>query len=229
MSDLHYDIKRTRIAPGASDTWDGACWSPANVLEVNQFHPRSSSHRPRTRARLLYDDDALHVLFHVQDRYVRCVHLNFQDYVSRDSCVEFFLQPEGHASYLNFEINCGGTMLLYCIEDPTRGEGAPFRKFMPLTARQASAVRLWHSLPSRVEPEITDPVEWTLGCSVPFTLFEPFFGPVQPVAGRAWRGNLFKCGDQTSHPHWASWAPIGDVLRFHQPERFAPLRFATQA
>ena len=41
--------------------------------------------------------------------------------------------------------------------------------------------------------------------------------------------NFFKCADDSSHPHWASWAPIGEALNFHQPQYFAPLRFAPAA
>ena len=42
---------------------------------------------------------------------------------------------------------------------------------------------------------------------------------------RRWRGNAFKCADETSHPHWASWAPIGEALNFHAPGWFGDLDF----
>ena len=41
---------------------------------------------------------------------------------------------------------------------------------------------------------------------------------------QAWRGNLYKCGDRTSHPHWAAWSPV-DELNFHLPRCFGTLRF----
>jgi hypothetical protein len=122
---MQYVVKRTPVAPGPTDAWDAPAWAPARTLAVEHFHPKSSAHRPVTRARLLYDADHLYVLFHVRDRYVRCVHTTYQSMVSRDSCVEFFLQPPGQPGYFNFEINCGGTLLLYFIEDVTRGEDAP--------------------------------------------------------------------------------------------------------
>jgi hypothetical protein len=55
---------------------------------------------------------------------------------------------------------------------------------------------------------------------------EPYCGEVRPVVGQRWRVNAFKCGDETSHPHWASWAPIGEALNFHQPEYFGWLELA---
>jgi hypothetical protein len=92
-------------------------------------------------------------------------------------------------------------------------------------ASAVADVRIWHSLPQQVEPEIAEDVEWTLGCAIPFRVFEGYVRSVTPVNGRSWRGNFFKCGDHTSHPHWASWAPIGEVLRFHQPDRFGVVEF----
>jgi len=46
------------------------------------------------------------------------------------------------------------------------------------------------------------------------------------LAGTEWRANCFKCADETSHPHWASWAPIGEALNFHQPQYFGVFHFA---
>ena len=222
---MNYLVKRARRAPRPTDEWSGERWSIAETLEVSHFHPRSSDHRPLTRARLLHDDSHLNVYFHVRDRFVRCVHTTYQSRVSQDSCVEFFLQPDPARGYFNFEFNCGGTLLLYYIEDPTRTEDAPFRKFSEVPQPLARSIQVWSSLPRRVDPEIDDALDWTLGCAVPFSIFEPWVGRVEGIAGRHWRGNFFKCADGTSHPHWASWSPIGETLRFHQPERFGVIAF----
>jgi cellulose/xylan binding protein with CBM9 domain len=60
---------------------------------------------------------------------------------------------------------------------------------------------------------------------IPFAMMESYVSATGDPRGQTWRGNLFKCGDETSHPHWASWAPIGQELNFHQPEKFGELRF----
>ena len=40
------------------------------------------------------------------------------------------------------------------------------------------------------------------------------------------RMNLFKCGDELSHPHFLSWQPIRtEKPDFHRPEFFAQVRF----
>ncbi|MCH8859253.1 MAG: hypothetical protein IID54_06710 [Proteobacteria bacterium] len=47
-----------------------------------------------------------------------------------------------------------------------------------------------------------------------------------PLGSTNWRGNFYKCGDKTSHPHWGMWSPITNRLSFHQPALFGDLVFA---
>lgn len=192
-------------------------------LEVASFHSKSSDHRPITHARLVHDGAALRVSFRVQDRYVRAVREAYQDLVSRDSCVEFFVQPMAGRGYFNFEWNCGGTMLLFYVEDPARVPGDFFRKYSVVPSELGGLVRVETSLPSRVDPEIEQPVTWTLDATIPLAVFEAYLGPLGPLSGQTWRGNFFKCAEEVSKPHWASWSPIGEQLRFHQPDRFGDL------
>src|SRR5258708_3044160 len=97
-----------------------AHWNSADVLQIDQFHPESGLHRPRVFARLLRDQRSLLLGFEVEDDYAVSRATQYQEQVSRDSCVEFFVKPLPGSGYFNFELNCGGTMLLYYIEDPTR-------------------------------------------------------------------------------------------------------------
>lgn len=221
-----YTVKRRPGPPPVRAAWDGEYWREVPVLQVSQFHPDSSDHRPLVEAKLAHSGNALHVFFRVQDRYVRAVARNLNDPVYRDSCVELFLQPPGRKEYVNIEINCGGTLLAGYVEDPTRRDRhSPLAKSTPVTPKQASHISIEASLPKIVEPEIDLPTEWTVRYTVPLAFFEEFFGPLGEWNGQTWRGNLYKCGDGTSHPHWASWAPLGKELNFHQPDKFAPLRF----
>lgn len=220
---MSYLVKRTGAAPGLLGDWEGAVWGAAEVGQITHFLTNSSDHRPVTQFKLLYDAAWVYVLFRVEDRYVRCVHTEFNGPVCRDSCTEFFVEPVAGKGYFNFEVNCGGAMLCYYIEDATRvGEG--FRRSTALTAAEGEMVRRYHSLPAVVEPEITEPVTWYNELHIPLALLEGHVGPLGDLAGQTWRGNLYKCGDDTSHPHWGAWAPIAG-FSFHVPEYFAPLRF----
>ena len=218
---LQYNIRRTTLTPELCGLWDGPAWGRAPALAVAWFHPKSSDHRPVTRAKLLYDEERLYVIFRVEDRYVRSVRTQPHDNVCRDSCVELFVQPHADRGYFNFEWNCGGTVLLHYNE--TAGPGRRSAAFGP---EWLARVPVYHSMPAVVEPEMAGPVTWTLEFAAPFALFESVTPPVRPVAGTAWRANLYKCGSETSHPHWASWSPLGEELSFHRPETFGELRFA---
>jgi hypothetical protein len=224
MSRPVYLVHRAVAAPEHRGAWEGPAWRDAEKMPIGNFHPRSSEHRPATEAALLYDDRHLHALFRVADRYVRSVHTDYDSDTYKDSCVELFVQPAGRAGYFALEVNCGGAFSLRYIEDPTRTPTG-FAKCAVVAPETAATIRIARSLPAVVEPERAGPIDWWVEVAWPFTAMEPYCGPVTPVVGQRWRANAFKCGDQTSHPHWASWAPIGEALNFHQPRFFGGLEF----
>ena len=196
-----------------------------NFESITHFHSRSSDHRPAARFCVEYDDAGIYVTFDVADRYVVCRRTQHQSMVCRDSCVEAFLQPKPDKGYFNFETNCGGSMLLYYVTDPTRVPGVGLKACEVVPVELLERVRIEHSLPKHVPDEIVTPVQWRVSYFVPNVLFERHVGPLGPPAQRRWRGNFYKCADESSHPHWASWRPIGEELNFHAPEFFGDIRF----
>jgi hypothetical protein len=174
---------------------------------------------------MMYGPEQFWVMFHVNDRYVRSIQTAYQSPVCTDSCVEFFLQPRSDKGYFNFEINCCGTLLAHYVEDPTRRPSGALTRSTPPAENRLSQVRIATTLKHQVEPEIQEPLEWSVSCEVPLLLLRDFVGPLAPLDGQTWKGNFFKCGDATSHPHWASWSAIGEQLNFHQPKYFSPLYF----
>lgn len=199
-------------------------WPAIEPVLVGNFLPASSSHRPQTLARLVYDAHGLHGQFQVEDRFVRCVRIEYGSEVWKDSCVEFFVEPKPGRGYFNFEFNCGGAFLVNHIVDPTRTlEG--FKEFVRIPEAVARTVRVRPSLPPVCEPEIGEAVTWTLEFFIPFALLEKYVGPLGDVAGQTWRGNFYKCAEENSRPHWAAWSPV-DEFNFHRPHCFGELRFS---
>lgn len=216
-------VRAARPRPRLEDGWADPAWAASGALEISRFRPEGSDHRPRVRARLAHDGEGLSGIFRVEDRYVLSRHTRFGDPVYQDSCVEIFLQPKPGRGYLNFEMNAGGTLLASHVTDHRRTpEG--FAAFTRLTGEDGRRVAVRSSLPRRVDPEIEEPLDWELSFFVPTALLEAHVGPIGPLSGQEWRANLYKCGDRTSHPHWASWAPV-DELNFHLPRCFGTLRF----
>lgn len=222
---LVYTIREAGLTPELVGQWDGLAWRQADILDVAHFHAQSSGHRPVTRAKVLYDDVYLYVIFRVEDRYVVSRHTEYQSRVCDDSCVEFFVRPKAGLGYFNFEMNCGGHLLLYYVEDPTR-VGDDFKKRTGVPPDLAANIVIYHSLPEVVKAERVEATTWCIEYAVPLVLFEEYVGPLGDLPGQEWWGNFYKCADASSHPHWAAWAPIGEELNFHMPEFFGTVRFA---
>ena len=50
-------------------------------------------------------------------------------------------------------------------------------------------------------------ISWSLEYHVPWSLFAKYHKTPAPTKGTVYRANLYKCADQTSHPHWVSTLP----------------------
>ena len=224
---MEYLIRRATAKPRLIGDFDAPEWSHAGVADIASFHPQSSEHRPRTEAKILHDDDGLCVIFRVRDRYVVCTRTENQSLTSKDSCVEVYLEPfPGPKGYFNFEMNSGGAILLFYILDATRCNPGIFRHKHIVPQSLIDTMRIHHSLPKTLDKEIAEPVEWTVEYFIPYSLMEHYVGKLPPAGERvAWRGNFHKCADESSHPHWASWSPIGEALNFHVPSTFGTFRF----
>lgn len=219
---MGYLIHRAPVPPELSAGFDSDSWKDCSTIHVACFRPEGSDHRPETRFRLQYDDAGLYGLFSVRDRFVRCVAQHFQDSVCCDSCVEFFVRPAAGTGFINFEFNASGVLLAQHVMDRRRRPGT--NDFRPLSEQEVEEIRIYHTLSGRIDPEITEETCYELGFFLPFTLFAGTHHAPVPVSGTVWRGNVYKCGDQTSHPHWASWQPVRR-LNFHEPDCFGILEF----
>src|SRR4051794_726349 len=212
ISQPSYRVARVCDA-AASCNWDDAFWSTAQTVEIAYFRQESSVHRPKTSARLIHDSRCISGIFRVQDRFVRCIRTEFQSEVWKDSCVEIFIKPRADAGYFNFEFNCGGAFLCCYITNSERTNNG-FKEYVRIPESIASAVRVQSSIPGKTDPEKAEPLTWTLGFSIPLSVLEEYTGNTGELSGQSWRGNFFKCAEEVSHPHWASWSPV-DEFNFH--------------
>ncbi len=223
---MHYIIRKTTIPVELDAAWDSKIWEQADTIEIDSFFttPRAGSYQPEAKCRVLYDDKGIYLLYRVKDRYVKSTTTELNESVCRDSCVEFFVEPDGNGSYINFEFNCGGNMLASCINDCTKtAEG--FADYQNLKHTDATEIEIFHTMPTVVNPELVGDTTWRLGTFIPFTVFERYTNCKVPVTGTVWRANFYKCGDRTSNPHWASWSPVSE-LNFHLPQCFQAVEFA---
>lgn len=218
---MTYHVARLTQAPTLDAQWDKTPWNKIPAETIGRYMGAKPEHFPQTQVKVAYDSAALYVIFRVADRYVRAVTTAPQGPVCKDSCVEFFFTPGGDVTqgYFNLEVNCGGTPLLY--HQKERGKEA-----VALPADDYRQITIAHSLPKVVEPEIAAPTTWTVEYRLPFAILKKYCPVAMPAPGVTWRANFYKCGDNTSHPHWLTWAPVARPQPdFHRPECFGILRF----
>ena len=171
---------------------------------------------------MLWDDEALYVRFDVQDRREELVarwrQPNSPCYT--DSCVEIFLAAGG-SSYINVECSAAGAILLQMHPTPRKGDSVD-------PARWRSQVDSWTSVDAAAlkDDDPPGPYAWALALRLPFVLLGDLLG-VAPLEGRpgrsGWRVGLFKCADDSPHPHWGSWVALDEQLDFHQHQLFGEL------
>ncbi len=217
-----YIISKVNSSIDIAAGWNSPAWAEIKPVKLEQQW-KDSIYFPETEVKICYGSDGFYGLFHVNDQYVRAIRKGFNQSVCQDSCVEFFFQPHGTGPYFNFEFNCGGAVLSSYIRDSQRTPNG-FADYTMLKPEELSQLKIYHSMPEIVDPEITDPIEWELGFFIPFSILENYSGPLNTQPGQQWKANFYKCGSDMSHPHWISWQSV-PVLNFHLPECFGTILF----
>jgi len=228
-----YAVARKRTAPPPRVNPYDPYWSDVSPLHIASFLSQSSRHRPLTWAKVAHTNTAIHVLFHVTDRFLRCRYTGLHSPVYKDSCVEFFVRPHpdrpfdekgGGGGYFNFEINCAGTFFASYIENPRKIRGK-IQKFTLLQPAEAHQIPVTSSITIPPPFRHVEPLDWSLQYSIPIKILENYVGRLGPLAGQTWQANFFKCADRSRYPHWGSWSSIGRLPNFHQPDRFGSIYF----
>ena len=146
------------------------------------------------------------------ERSPRAIYTGYNEPVYTDSCLEFFAawaegSPTRDRRYMNMEMNARGT-LLSCL-GTDRHARVPVRD---ITGGSIPDVR-GEILPDR----------WSVTAGIPATLLGKVYGsdPAVFTPGYSFRGNFYKCGDETAVPHYGMWNPVcTDKPDFHRPEYF---------
>ncbi len=221
---MKYTVNYTATKPLLEANWDDPVWTAAEAVSIACVRPESSDHRPETTLKVLYDQDGLYGIYQVHDHYVRVTHLGYQAPVCLDSCVEFFCKPPVGPGYFNLEMNAGGSFWFSYVRNPRRTEDG-FEDFSMVDEKYGKLIQVKTTLPEMVEPERREPLTWVAQFQLPFAAMEPYCGTIDTTRDREWKANFYKCGDETSHPHWISWVPVHS-LNFHLPECFGDMELA---
>lgn len=216
-----YHVSKLDQSMVIDGNWEKTQWQGIEALNITNYMGAVPGFHPEVKAKIMYDNDNVYVIFQVKDKYVRCVTNKYNGPVFRDACVEFFFAPDSsaHESYFNLETNCGGTALM-------EYHRVPKIETKSIPVEDIKTIEMAHSLPEFIDPEMTDPVTWTLEYRIPLTLLEKHASITRPAKGVVWRANLYKIAENNSNPHYITWSVVkNDKPNFHLPQFFGKLLF----
>jgi hypothetical protein len=216
-----YQVSKLKSPIKIDGDWNKAQWKKIKPIDVALYMGAVSPFKPQIQAKMAYDDNNVYVIFRVQDRFVKSNLTKINDQVSTNSCVEFFFAPDSEypLRYFNLEINAGGTPLMYYITKP-------MSELTILKDEEISQIEIGHSLPSVVDPEITEPVTWTLEYRIPLSMLKTYSNVTKPAPGVIWKANFYKTGSRTSNKNYLTWSFVDNPTpNFHLPQFFGTLKF----
>jgi len=214
-----YHVKRAQgqYEPGHPEN---GFWQEAEIADVNTYPWYKSGDKWQAFAQLLYDRERLYFRMVSQDRHIRGIYTRLNEPVYKDSCGELFLLPgtDPAIGYFNYEINCVGTLLM--------GYGKERKGRIYVGPELAGRVAIWHFIPGPIKQESPDDSHWEIEAVIPLAIMHALADFPNPGPGTEWRGNFYRCGDDTSNPQWSVWNPIETPQPdYHRPEFFGRLIF----
>ncbi len=207
--------------------WTAAPWTADFVDIEGGDRPRF-----RTRAKLLWDDEALYVAAWLEEPDVWATHTERDAAIYQDNAFEVFIDPDGDThNYYELEVNALETIWDLMLLKPFR-DGGPSVSAWDIRGLK---VRV------RVHGTLNDPTDtdegWTVELALPWAVLEEAaHGRRPPRAGEQWRlnfarsqwsaevvdGSYRKDPDRTAD--WWVWSPQG-AINMHRPERWGFIQF----
>ncbi len=167
---------------------------------------------PKTQVTVSYDREGYLFRFVSYETNLRAAETRHNTMVCCDSCMEVFLQyaPDTDPRYINIEIN------------PNRAV------YSAVSHDRAHSVCID---PAEIDTlDVTArcyPDRWEIDCRVPVAYIQKQIPTYRHEKGAHLRGNFYKCGDLTDHPHFGCFNNITwSQPDFHRPEFFADFELA---
>ncbi|MBR6884058.1 MAG: hypothetical protein IKN06_13965 [Bacteroidales bacterium] len=181
-------------------------------FQVDQVNwPATYPYAPLCAGRIARTEESLIVDFRVSGLDLRAQNTEDNGKQWEDSCVEFFVENPDGSEYYNFEVNPLGKVLA------AKGAGRENRVKRPAEEMAQILRTARYEGAQDFQGGIWD---WRVTLIVPFELL----GVDLENLPEKLRANFYKCGDETAHPHFLSWSPIGTASPdFHRPEYFGEL------
>ena len=156
------------------------------------------SYKPDVKFRIAYTQDLILLKFYVIEDTIIAKETKVNGDVYKDSCVEFFISLDQNDVYYNFEFNCIGTTHV--------GYGKERTKRSLIDPEILNLISVKSSLGNQPFDEKTGGHQWEIMIMIPKECLT--FDKDIVLKGVKAKANFYKCGDDSSKPHYITWNPV---------------------
>ena len=208
----------TREAPKLDGKLDDPAWEQAAVLDKFPAFWAGKESTGSTRARLLWDEEALYFAAEMTDAELKSYGSKRNDMIWNGDVFELFFKPDAEKpAYYEFQVNPRSVILELAF--PRRGFD-----FATLAARPPMGFRAVAAADGTVDTPGDRDRGWSVEGMIPWTLFAPTGGKPEP--GATWTFALcrYDYGPEGTEPILTSSAPLRRPS-FHRYEDYGRLTF----
>ncbi len=183
--------------------------------QIDTINWPAYSYKPKLSFRIGHIDKEIWLKYYVTEKNILAKETRINGEVYKDSTVEFFISVDG-LNYYNFEFSCIG--ITHLAHGPGRGN----RNFVD--PEIVKKIEIESSLGNKPFEEKSGNFEWEMMIRIPVECFA--FDKIKTLSGLKATANFYKCGDETSEPHFVTWNPIGtENPDYHCPQYFGKVQF----
>lgn len=177
---------------------------PTADIDIFQWEDKNP-YRPKAYAKMCFvKNEGIYVLLMCDENEPKAVYTETDDPVYKDSCLEVFLFL-GEEGYINVETNANGAYLSALGKD--RFSRTPLKN-------------LTDKIP--VVTTVKNGDSWGNEIFISNDLLSEIYPSFPFVKSGEFKGNFYKCGDETHTPHYGSFSKMESLsLGFHNPDFFA--------
>ncbi len=187
----------------------------AQLQEIDTLNWEAFSYKPLLNFRIAHTGNEIWLKYYVREKYILARETRINGDVYKDSTVEFFISVDGK-NYYNFEFSCIGTP--HVAHGPGRGK----RNFV--SPELLKKIDIASTLGSEPFEEKTGDFYWEMMIRIPVECFA--YDSLETFDGLKATANFYKCGDETSEPHFVTWNPVKtENPDYHRPEFFGEIEF----
>ena len=212
-----YDVRRAPAPLTIDGRLDEAAWASTPPMTLQFLWESQTGPKQMTRARLLWDAQALYVGFDADDTDITAQYQQRDDPTFRDDAVEIFINPDPRQEivYYGFEMNARGVLYDYL----NYNSRTLFKRF------DATGVQIATSLRGSLNVRNDTDKGWSLEAMIPWGNFEEL-SRRPPVAGTVWKANLNRWDGVQPNRRMSIWSdPQNSESWPHVPARFGDIVF----